>query len=250
MISTDEREAVVAYFDDIAPIPTLSKEHEQLLAKEVESATAEFRDRLCAIPWMARETVRIWNELRESGRTTGKLSESFGSGAPGPDDVREQVDRALTRLERLIKRRQRLLETSPRDDAAIERIDKRASKLLIEADLSLALLSRARSRLVALRADLQVLVDERAVLMSPRRAPRSEAGKTRRKAELRELAKRRQEFEKQLGAPSKQFLAQMDQLDLAWERLDRSKNEFVRRNLKLVIKLAKEFRNMGVAFRT
>ena len=40
---SSDRGSLVSYFRDIAEIPTLTKEEEVLLAKEIEAATLEFR---------------------------------------------------------------------------------------------------------------------------------------------------------------------------------------------------------------
>ena len=82
-----ERGALVSYFRDIADIPTLQKEHEVLLAKEIEAATRDFRQAILSIPWTATEVVGIWQGLKQEGRATGKMSESFGSGSPDGEDL-------------------------------------------------------------------------------------------------------------------------------------------------------------------
>jgi hypothetical protein len=87
-----ERGALVSYFRDIANIPTLQKEHEVLLAKEIEAATRDFRQAILSIPWTATEVVGIWQGLKQEGRATGKMSESFGSGSPDGEDLGARVD--------------------------------------------------------------------------------------------------------------------------------------------------------------
>ena len=52
-----ERGSLVSYFRDIAEIPTLTKEQEVLLAKEIEAATLEFREGILRIPWSAAEAA-------------------------------------------------------------------------------------------------------------------------------------------------------------------------------------------------
>ena len=52
-----ERSALVSYFRDIAAIPTLTKDHEVLLAKEIEASTRAFREGMRSIPLTAREVV-------------------------------------------------------------------------------------------------------------------------------------------------------------------------------------------------
>ena len=45
------RNTLLSYFNDIASIPTLKKEEEVMLAKEMESATFEMRTGILAVPF-------------------------------------------------------------------------------------------------------------------------------------------------------------------------------------------------------
>ena len=113
---SEPRETLAAYFADIAHSPTLSREEQMLLAKEVEAATASFRDAVFHMPVAAREFVRIWRETQAGGRTTRKLSESFGTQEA---EVGERLDACLTKVARDVRRREKLLADSPQDAAAI-----------------------------------------------------------------------------------------------------------------------------------
>ena len=73
---SSDRGSLVSYFRDIADIPTLAKEQEVLLAKEIEAATRDFRDGLVQIPWTAAEAVRIW----EDSLVLGRSGAGVGSG--------------------------------------------------------------------------------------------------------------------------------------------------------------------------
>src|SRR5690606_6683556 len=101
-----ERSALVSYFRDIASIPTLTKEHEVLLAKEIEASTRSFRQGMRSIPMVAEEVIAIWRGLEAEERVTGKMSESFGSGSPDGEDRTAKVDEALSRVEKLLGQRQ------------------------------------------------------------------------------------------------------------------------------------------------
>ncbi len=209
-----QSEPLVAYFADIAHIPTLSREEQILLAKEVEAGTREFREALYAIPWTAQELVRIWRHTQQAGRTTSKLSESFGNQSP---EVGRQLDDCLTKVERLVRRREKALAAprNERDEAAMDRLDQRAVRLLIDADVSLQLLRRIRTRLLARRAKLR---------------------------------RRKVSPEAELGLAAGPLSQRMDAMEKAHERMSEAKNRFVWHNLKLVVSVAKDFRNLGIAF--
>jgi len=206
------REPLAAYLADIAHIPTLSREEQVLLAKELEASTHAFRAALYALPWTARELVTIWKDTRSGGRTTSRLSESFGDRAA---EAGERLDVAMAKLERLMVRREKL-EAAPKPDlAALARLDKRAAKLLHEADLSIELLRRVRSRLEGIRREHRGQV--------PRIASK-------------------------LGMDTAGYRQRIDALDDAFDRMSDAKNRFVRHNLKLVVVVAKDFRNLGLSF--
>ena len=212
---------LVSYFADVAHIPTLSREEQFLLAKEVEVTTREFRDALYRVPWTAREVVRVWHKTRDEGRTTSKLSESFGEQSA---EVAQRLDAALTKVQRALKRRERLVEGEGFDSPALERLDERVVKHLHEADLSLELLRRVHRRLL-----------DRARRLRVRRKSRRPATRTLDPA-------------RDFGFPAATLRERLGALDLAHERMSEQKNRFVWHNLKLVISVAKDFRNLGLTF--
>ncbi len=207
-------EPLVAYFADIAHIPTLSREEQMLAAKELEEATRTFQQALYQIPWVGEEVVARWSRRRTSGLATRKLSEAFGDGEA---EAGEKLDRALARVERARARRP---ETS---GAARDRLDARIAKDLYEAELSLELQRRLFARLRERRIALQRLQEQRA------RSARAE-------------------LERELGLPALVFHARMDEVEQAYDAMMERKNRFVWHNLKLVVSVAKDFRGSGFAF--
>jgi hypothetical protein len=79
---SSERGALVSYFRDIADIPTLAKEEEVLLAKEIEVATLAFRDGMMKVSWTAREAVRIWRSSEEFHPRSARIGRSRSPGGP------------------------------------------------------------------------------------------------------------------------------------------------------------------------
>jgi RNA polymerase primary sigma factor len=228
-----ERSALVSYFRDIAAIPTLTKEHEVLLAKEIEASTLAFREGVRAIPMTASEVIAIWRGLKTEDRVTGKMSESFGSGSPDGEDLTARVDQALSKVEALLRQRQALVSGARRvknGAQALERVDRKIGMALKEADLSMQILGRIRLRLLETRKEAMRLRRE---IARARSAP------------PRERAAR---LEGQIGVDLDAFVSRMIQIEDAWQRLMEVKNTFVQHNLKLVVAIAKDFRNMGITF--
>jgi RNA polymerase primary sigma factor len=238
-----ERSALVSYFRDIAAIPTLTKDHEVLLAQEIEASTLAFREGMRSIPLVAEEVNNAWRELKGEERVTGKMSESFGSGSPDGEDLTAKVDEALSRVEKLLSQRRTVVTGGSRAKdaaAALERVDRKIAKALQDADLSMQILARIRLRLLAVRRDAQ---------RSQRDLVSTEARKGAERAQ-RALALREHiaVLEAQIGLPLDVFLQRMRQIEDSWGRLMEVKNTFVQHNLKLVVAIAKDFRNMGITF--
>jgi len=215
-----DRDPLAAYLADIAHIPTLSREEEVLLAKDLQVARHEFFEAVFAVPWSAEEMVAHWRRLKSEGRATGRLSESFGSGTR---QAAERVDAALARAERAVARRG---DASSGDDRARQRLERRVARHLFEADLALA-----------------VVLDLRAALRERGRELERLRGDRRREARAA-----RAEIEAALGLPVREARVRLARIEETHARLCEAKNRFVWHNLKLVVKVSKEFRNMGLTF--
>ncbi len=243
---SSERGALVSYFKDIGQIATLKKEEEVVLAKEIEAATLGFREGMIHVPWTSKEAVRIWQGLKAENRATGKMCESFGSGSPEGIDLGARVDGILSKLELALRKREAALEVGK--DVEVEKLNRRMARLLKEADLSMQLLGRIRTGLLMHRKEAARLVRRTAALTSSKRPPQSEAGKAKRKQELQSWRERAVELDLELGMAPTDFVAHMGRIEDEWERLSDVKNVFVQHNLKLVVAIAKDFRNMGITF--
>jgi RNA polymerase primary sigma factor len=243
-----ERSALVSYFHDIAAIPTLTKEQEVLLAKEIEASTLEVKDGLLAIPFTAREAVRIWRGLQEDNRVTGKMSESFGSGSPEGEDRGARVDAAVAKVETLLRRREPLVLGGKAKLPALTRLDRLIARTLKDADLSMQIFGGVRRQLLDLRRDLDRMRRQVENLESPKREVKSEEARRRRAREVAQLRAALRAREVEVGLPAAELSSRLSRLEDAWERLSVTKNTFVQHNLKLVVAIAKDFRNMGIPF--
>ena len=241
-----ERGALVSYFKDIAEIKTLGKEEEVLLAKEIEASVLGFREGMLAIPWTALEAVRIWRNLKAEGRATGKMCEQFGSGSPEGEDLGAKVDAILGRADLLLAKRAEAVAAA--DVALVEKHNKRAVRLLKEVELSMHLLGRMRRSLLEIRAEVVACQRRCEPLSDKRSASLSDGAKARRKAEAERARARLAELALALGMEIPAFLGVIGRIEYSWDRLMEVKNVFVQHNLKLVVAIAKDFRNMGIAF--
>jgi RNA polymerase primary sigma factor len=242
-----ERNALVSYFADIGSIPTLTKEQEVELAMAIEAATADVKAGILAVPYTARESVRIWLQLQADNRVTGKMSESFGSGSPEGEDRGAHVDAAHRKIHKWLPKRDELVAGGAARAAELEKFDRKVSRELAKADLSMQIFGRIRRDLQEIgRAMKSARRDLERIKARP--APRSDRGRREQDERRAAARKRLREAEARAGLDAEAFLARLDQIEASWEELAEVKNTFVQHNLKLVVAIAKDFRNMGIPF--
>jgi RNA polymerase primary sigma factor len=213
-----ERRPLESYFQEIGGTRTLKREEEVILAKDLEAATVQLRTALYAIPCSARHVVARWDGLRALSHTGAKLSESAGDEETG--EVAARVERSVQRLRRRLRRRAALLEERG-SDAALRRIDAAISRDLLDARLSLILLAELRERVARLAYEMR----------------RSRRG-TRRLAAL----------ENEAGLPKPDLIERYALVEDAHRQMSEIKNRFIEHNLKLVVAIAKDYRNLGLSF--
>ena len=215
-----ERRPLESYFQEIGGTRTLKREEEVVLAKDLEAATAQLRDALYAIPSSAKHVVARWDALRALSHTGAKLSESVGDEETG--EIAARVEQAVKKLRAHLTERekvwQRVEDGYPK---TLERIDARVSKEMHSAQLSLAVLVELRDR--ALDLALQIKGARR---------------KTRKLAELEDLA----------GVRKERMIHLANAVEDAHYQMTTVKNRFIEHNLKLVVAIAKDYRNLGLSF--
>ena len=212
-----ERRPLESYFQEIGGTRTLKREEEVVLAKELEAATAQLRDALYAIPVCAKHVVQRWDALRALSHTGAKLSESSGDEETG--EIAARVERAVKRLRSHLTERERLLKRG--GTVSIQKVDVRVAKEMQNAQLSLAVLAELRERVVKLEADIR---------------------------KGRRGTKKLQSLEVEAGVTKERMIELTDEVYAAHDRMTRVKNEFIEHNLKLVVAIAKDYRNLGLSF--
>jgi RNA polymerase sigma factor (sigma-70 family) len=223
VVKNDTFEMLRPYFREIAPVETLTAEQEVALSKRVDAHTAGLRREIFGVPFAARFVVQRWSELRGAERVTATMSAVPADRRP--PDASARMDRALRRIALLLDRRDKLCgryQAGP-SEAKLEQLDQAIQRGLIRANLSPALIDEV---LGALR--------ERAALLS-QRGSRSGARASR------------QQLEFEVGLSTKELRARMKRIAREEHGLHEARNEFTRHNLKLVIRVAKEFRGMGIS---
>jgi len=207
------RSALDRYIRSIGHIRVLSREETAQLAGVLEREEAEIRAAILAIPATADHLLERWHELRRAGRVTAALASGHRDGSDV--DWNRRIDTCFAAIERLIAEREairpRAADALARRKGIDDRIAGRLARVRIELRELLAALDRFRG-LAAAEDPLDAAEAER------------------------------------LGVDSPRARGQIERADAALARLHAAKQTFVRHNLRLVVKIAKRYRNLGVPY--
>ncbi|MCP4907196.1 MAG: sigma-70 family RNA polymerase sigma factor [bacterium] len=215
-----ERRPLESYFQEIGGTRTLKREEEVVLAKDLEAATAALRGALYAIPISAMHVVARWDALRALSHTGAKLSESVGDEETG--EIAARVERAVKRLRAQLTDRDKKIDKSGLAySTALEKVDAKITKEMHSAQLSLAVLHELREKSIGLCGEM-------------RRA--------------RKRTKKLTELEYDAGVEKKRMIELTNAVEDAHDSMSTVKNRFIEHNLKLVVAIAKDYRNLGLSF--
>ena len=206
-------DTLAAYLGSIGRLPVLPHDEINALAERMERGEHAFRAALFAIPGTALELWQTWKQRRDAGFTTGVLA---AHGRDGTDrDWSRHIDGTLGALGPLLEER-----------SALRASKRQAQRRLAELEVAIA------DRLTVSDVALELLLDIHARFASLLSAPHSEAVREKRRFELNTPAAR----------------ASMRRAARALEDYHEAKQRFIRHNLRLVVRVAKRYRSMGVSF--
>jgi RNA polymerase sigma factor (sigma-70 family) len=206
-------DALAAYLRSIGPLDVLPPEEINALAERMEREETAFRAALFAIPGTALELFERWKERRDAGYVTGLLAARSRDGT-GRDWSRH-IDGTLGALGPLLDERSALRTRKRPPRQRLAHLDAAILERVIGADVTLELLLEIHARYASLLAALH-----------------SEAAQEKRRLELNTPAAR----------------AAMRRAARALDGYHAAKQRFVQHNLRLVVRVAKRYRNMGVPF--
>jgi RNA polymerase primary sigma factor len=134
-------------------------------------------------------------------------------------EIAARVERAVGRLRKLLVGREKAVTSG--DPAALRRADNKVSLEMHNAQLSLALLAELRERTIALAREAR---------------------------RLRKGTRRLKDIEIEAGVGKETLISLADKVESAHERMTLVKNRVIEHNLKLVVAIAKDYRNLGLSF--
>jgi len=205
---------------EVGSHPVLTRQEEVQLAKAIERSSAALYEALLRIPFTARFVAARWSALRQAKRVTATLG-ARPPGQRGPD-ASARIDRTMSRVTELLARRTRIGDRRSARSQAHADIDTRIEKLLLDAELSPAVLAEALNEL----RERHTAVSRRDEVPGRRQSHRGLA--------------------REIGLPVSTFRERMREIETHAQALRKARNSFAEYNLKLVVKIAGEFSGMGL----
>jgi len=202
------------YIASVGSIRVLTREETYALAREMESEEQTLRAAMAEIPGTAAEILDRWHERRRAGLVTAALSHHYRDGT-GRDWSRA-IDTRLRRLQTVVAERESCLAEARPDADRLAALDAKIAEIVLAADIAIAVLLEIRQKFEDLRA----------------------AGRGRAVRESR----------RRLGLDRPASRAALQRATRALERMEDLRSTFASHNLRLVVKQAKRFRNMGVPY--
>lgn len=203
------------YLRSLGAPPVLSKDETTVLAKALERGRYEFLAEMYAIPGTSLEIVGRWTQRKRRGHVTAALSAHYRDGSGKNHGI--GIDRALAGIEGILERRELLLGRT--SQAAVN------EREVLETKLAKAV--------EAAEIDFEIILAIYREMVDMRGAVRTRAVREQRR---------------QLGLSEGAHRRHLERAERALERMDATKQTFVFHNLRLVIKQAKRFRQMGVSY--
>ena len=218
--AADSPNLLRAYLREVGSHQVLTRQEEVELAKAIEQSSAALHRTLLRIPFTARFIAARWSALCQAKRVTATLG-ARPPGQRGPD-ASARIDRTMRRVTGLLDRRAQLGDRRGVRSQAHAPIDTQIEKLLLDAELSPAVLAEALKEL----RERHVALSQRDEVPGRRRSHRG--------------------LVREIGLPASTFRERMREIEAHDQALREARNRFAEYNLKLVVKIAGEFSGMGL----
>ena len=202
------------YFREIGSTRTLRRQEEHQLAAKLETATEVLREALYALPCCARHLLAQWDAMGENINSKARISDV--ERGETPSQIAARVAREMQQLRALLAERDRRIGDD--EVGAIDRKIAAAMRRTAPSHQVLALLYREALHTVTRAVEARRGGGSAAVQPTSRDLPP--------------------------GEPA----ALVTALQSAQRNMSTLKNRFVEHNLRLVVMIAKSYRNLGLPF--
>ncbi len=228
------------YLSQMGEIPLLTRDQEIELARRIEIYRDGFRRKVMTMPEAIRRGIQWVEEQKEVKEQQEKNAKSHGS-SPSRDDYLDRAASHLGTLGKLVEHAQGLS-----NQLADQDIDVRVEQQLRNR------LSRAYRLLEEMELDAKTVIQVKDEMLDARRRVlrlrREIEQNKRKKSVLKEKDLELLTIAKQVGEPIERFIERCQAVSKRYRLYEDAKQRLSMGNLRLVVSIAKKYRNRGLSF--
>ncbi len=243
--STTERidDPVRMYLTQMGEIPLLTRAQEISLAKKIELTRKMFRKKILECPYTARSAVEIF-EYVERGQLA--FDRTLKVGEVDKQDIADRLPENIATIHKVLERNnvefRQFLDGKTQKSEFFEvskRVRSRRKKIVV-------LLEELGLQIKKVRPMMNVLEERLADLNRIERE--TEQLEEDDEVTRQRLTDRYFQMQVELGETREQLAARLDQIHDRFERYEEAKRDLSSGNLRLVVSIAKKYRNRGLTF--
>jgi RNA polymerase primary sigma factor len=245
-----EQDLVKVYLNQMSDIPPISVEEERVLAKELEESRAAYRAQILQSALAIEMTVKLLEKIVSGQLPVDRVLLIEANDKAKKDRIRRELKKQLPIVRKIIVEHKRVfasyLEASrTEEDRALLR--KALSRTVQEAESILLPYRIQVSRLIPMVEKLREIGARMDALEATANALR-ERKTDEAKADLQAIERELEHLQLKAHMTPQQIRDHLELCERCKQRYEEAKKALSKKNLRLVVSIAKKFRNKGLPF--